>query len=227
MNNIYYLLLSIVTVSLNAQVEVTNLSEVLIDEINTTQHITLEVMNNFADSIDLDWEIEFKNTVMSFLEISVSDINNDYAPQVNNSCDLNGITNILPPSESYPMGLHIKLDAVPTTFDKDSILAYFHIYVAEECTGEKLVSLPIRINTGSTSISFQNEKMKFKLYPNPSQDYLFMETDIESSFRIYDLQKKQVLQGNTNSGVIDISTLANGCYVFTMDNQSTLFSKAK
>lgn len=73
------------TSSLIAQIEITNLENVLIDDKETSQNVTLEVRNNSTDDIDLDWEIEFAEEVESFLEISVSDINNDYTHQIRTS----------------------------------------------------------------------------------------------------------------------------------------------
>ena len=73
------------TSSLIAQIEITNLENVLIDDKETSQNLTLEVRNNSTDDIDLDWEIEFAEEVESFLEISVSDINNDYTHQIRTS----------------------------------------------------------------------------------------------------------------------------------------------
>lgn len=94
MKKVIIVLISFITFSLNAQIEITNLDTVLIDEIQAPQHITLDVKNISTDSIDLDWEIEFSSNVESFIQIAVSDINIDYTPQISSSCDLTGITNI-------------------------------------------------------------------------------------------------------------------------------------
>lgn len=228
MKKVIFALLSLITFSLDAQVEITNLDTVRINESDSPQHITLNVKNNSVDSIDLDWEIEFTSNVESFLQISVSDINNDYTPQIHSSCDLTGITNILEASESYPMGLHFTLDEVPSTFDKNSPFAYFNLYIAEECTGANLLSIPIMFGDGTTGSVEISKHATINLYPNPSNDYIFLTHDkinARLNFKIFDIQLKQVMKGVIENDVIDISNLVSGQYVVRVDNQNLLFIK--
>ena len=228
MKKVIFALISFITFSLNAQVEIANLDTVRINEGDSPQHINLIVNNVSIDSIDLDWEIEFTSNVESFLQISVSDINIHYTPQIHSSCDLTGITNILEASKSYSMGLHFTLDEVPLTFDKNSPIAYFNLYVAEDCTGEKLLSIPIMFSSGTTnSIEINNHK-NINLYPNPSNEYLFLiyeKINAQINFKIFDIQLKQVMKGVIENDVIDISNLVPGQYVLRVDDQNLLFIK--
>ena len=230
MKKVIFALHLFISFSLNAQVQITNLDTVLINESDSPQNITLDVKNISIDSIDLDWEVEFTSNVESFLEISVSDFNIEYLPDVHSSCDLNltGITNTLVASESHPMYLNFILGEVPSTFDQNSPIAYFNLYVAGDCTGDKLLSIPIMFNNGTTnSIEIKKHK-KINLFPNPSNEYLFLtyeKVNAQIDFKIFDMQLKQIMNGVIENDFIDISNLMPGQYVIRVDDQNLLFIK--
>ncbi len=222
-----FLFFSMFSLSLSAQIEITNLDIVLINDEMSTQNVDLNTLNSSNETIDFEWEIEFLNDSDSFLVISVSDINIDYLPHVLTSCDLINVENVLAPSESYQMGLHITItEEVPESFDRDSILAYFHLYSAEQCDADKLLSLPIKFNP-TLSSSNVTDLQSFNLYPNPSTKILYIrgeQLNKNSEFEIFDLQSKRVMKGETVNAGIDVSHLSQGTYIIQVNGQSRIFN---
>lgn len=230
MKELIFAIFSFITFSLNAQVNITNLDTVLINDGDPPQFITLNVKNISVDSIDLDWEIEFTSNAESFIEISVSDFNIEYLSHVHSSCDLNltGITNTLLASESRPMYLNFTLSEIPSTFDKNSPIAYFNLYVAGDCTGDNLLSIPIMFSNGTTSSIEINKQKNINLYPNPSNEYIFLtheNINAQIDFKIFDMELKQIMKGVIENDVIDVSNLVPGQYVLRVDDQNLLFIK--
>jgi len=212
---------------MNAQIEIPTFDIVLIEESDDVQHIIFDVENNFDSDIDLDWEVEYSENVMSFLTISVSDINIEYAPQILTSCDLNGIENILGASEAHPMSLHFNLEEVPTAFDRDANLAYFHLYKAGACSMDTLSTLPIKLNNGIVNLIDLGEAPTIKLYPNPSSHTLHFEMEDHSKpapYKILDFQARCIMSGNLSNQTIDVSNLAPGKYIFKTYTQSIVFT---
>jgi len=223
-----FFILSFITFSLNAQIEITNLDTVVINEIDSPQFINLVLENMTNESIDLDWEIEFANNIESFMQISVSDINNHYTPLIHSSCNLSQVTNILLPSETYQMGLDFIFDEVPSTVDKNSPIAYFNLYEADNCSGEKLSSIPILINGTTTNTLEVSKDKRIKIYPNPSDGLLTINYENNSSqlsFEIFNIQLKKIMNGVIENDKIDISNLLPGQYILRVDNHKLLFLK--
>ena len=88
----------------------------------------------------------------------------------------------------------------------------------------------IKIGSGTctyTSTNDISEKIKLNIYPNPSQNFLTIETDHAfASYQIFDFTGKIILKGVYNqSVVINISTLSAGIYLLQLtdkENNSAL-----
>ncbi|MGB4969762.1 MAG: T9SS type A sorting domain-containing protein [Saprospiraceae bacterium] len=73
------------------------------------------------------------------------------------------------------------------------------------------------VNTDSHLVSGTN--FKIQIYPNPSQDYIFVtQTSKESFFEIFSFAGVKVLDGTTNQ-IIQISNLASGIYYLKLNSQ--------
>lgn len=67
---------------------------------------------------------------------------------------------------------------------------------------------------------------KLKMYPNPTSNYLHIESDIQiTSIEIFDINGKTVLSGSTSNADIDISKLAPGCYFIRSFQNNNLQNK--
>lgn len=66
------------------------------------------------------------------------------------------------------------------------------------------------------------------VYPNPATDILFVESDEDSEFSIFDLSGKMVASGQVsgNNEAIEIANLQNGMYIIRMNDKSGRFIKS-
>lgn len=93
---------------------------------------------------------------------------------------------------------------------------------------------PVKINFGNwnfctTSILNPNE-INFSVYPNPSNEYLYVkDLDIlqQHDYSVYDIQGSKVISSRFlhGSGLIDVSDLAPGTYLLVIGNGSSIKSK--
>lgn len=227
MKQITIFLFCICTLSINAQLEYTNLDKVLIDQNEATQRADLDLINNSANEVKFDWQIEYLGTTQSFLQISVSDINNDYTPQVTTNCDLMNTTNTLGASASYTMGLHFRLDEIPSNVDKDAVLAYYNLYASDNCLVDTLLSLPIVFENSTNTIQIEDQE-SLELYPNPVSQYLYFNQDNFSNndyLEVYNYQGIRYDKIKLNKSPIDLSYLPNGYYIFKINTLSKAFVK--
>jgi len=214
------------SLSISAQLEITNLDLVLVDQEPSPQTFTLNVMNVSMDSIDFDWEIVYKNDTDAFLAISVSDINIDYTPATLTSCGIVGVSNILAAEASYPMGLHVNFDEIPVGFDLGSTLAHFNLYSNGACFTDTLLSLPVLFETSTSTLESQDTHLG--IFPNPTSDYLYIlhSGDLNlAHYRIYDLQYRKVLEGQVENKQIDVASITEGVYLLYLNGDAQLFVK--
>lgn len=181
-----------------------------------TQSTHINVLNNFQDQIDIDWEVEFVDNAEDLLTISVYDISLDYTPATHTSCDINSVSNILDSSVSYQMGLHTILSGLPSSFDQSKTLAYFNLYRRGDCTGEQLLHLPIHADVTLSNVedNISQVSQTLTISPNPAVNYIQVDSDIDHpiTYEIYDIHSRQVMNGNTLNGQIDVTQLTSGDY---------------
>lgn len=64
-----------------------------------------------------------------------------------------------------------------------------------------------------------SRQLKANLYPNPAQEYIFIEGNSRGSYQVIDMAGRQLLSGDYYGGVkLDVSELANGVYSFHLKN---------
>lgn len=220
-------LFSLCSFCLNSQLEVSNLDVVTIDENMTRQQVSLDLLNNSDERIDFDWEVIKLNDSEAFLEISVSDINNDYLPHIKTTCDLQNVTNVLEAQNSYTTGLHFTISEIPDAFDKNAILGYFNLYRSGQCYIDTLISLPIYFEQSTQTVNTLDSQ-SLTVFPNPTSDFLNVDlvaSSFNKHFQIYDAQGKLVMKQQLTSSRINLSKLASGTYLFKLNRESTLFIK--
>jgi hypothetical protein len=73
----------------------------------------------------------------------------------------------------------------------------------------------------------QSENDVFKLYPNPTSDHLHYELSPNNPFKfeIYDIMGRKCISESASSGVIDISSLKNGIYIFKIFSNNQILTK--
>lgn len=74
----------------------------------------------------------------------------------------------------------------------------------------------------------QEDKKTFSnvsIYPNPSQNILFIKGNKATDFSIIDLIGNVVMEGNIIDNSISVEKLTSGMYIFKIDNQSYQFIK--
>lgn len=71
---------------------------------------------------------------------------------------------------------------------------------------------------------FQFSTMKFSVYPNPTEDFLFLKTDGNLKFTplysIYDVQGKQILSGKINKDIVSIEMQNNVSGIYFLKTYS-------
>ena len=70
----------------------------------------------------------------------------------------------------------------------------------------------------------ENESASLKIYPNPVDDILYVETDNEVKYWITDLSGRTIQHGKTD-GSINLESLTNGLYIATFETDGQLFSE--
>ena len=81
-----------------------------------------------------------------------------------------------------------------------------------------------------TSITSPEENRKVKVYPNPTHDYLTIESQVPHrlSFQILDGLGRNILESSfKNSTELDISLLSEGVYILILSDESRLFDIQK
>ena len=75
----------------------------------------------------------------------------------------------------------------------------------------------------------EREKVNFKIYPNPSQGIISIDSDYEfNTIRIFNIQGKELmhLDGIQNGSNIDLTKFENGSYIIQLQTKSGVSSKA-
>lgn len=66
-----------------------------------------------------------------------------------------------------------------------------------------------------SNLSLNENKLDISLYPNPTSNYVYINSDIELEVIVFDLLGKQVMRENIN-GRLDISCLEKGTYIINL-----------
>ena len=92
------------------------------------------------------------------------------------------------------------------------------------CKSKEQIKIHTDRMTGVSSVL----ESHFKIYPNPADAVLIIETERASTFRILSSDGRSILNGelNTGSTQVDVHTLAPGIYIFECDGKFLKFVKS-
>lgn len=122
----------------------------------------------------------------------------------------------------------------PYTFTWENPAAGFHILTVRVTDSNQgtTVSAPVSITAQNTTTPVQSSNtLHAMLYPNPSNDEVFIETDVDLStagFTLIDVLGKEIILSPTLTGSgarINISDLTEGTYVFLIRQENKIFRK--
>lgn len=77
-------------------------------------------------------------------------------------------------------------------------------------------------HTGTTDI-MDIPKYNIRIYPNPVQETLFIESANETNYKIYNIEGRCLMSGEGNA--INISSLTKGTYILLINNNTFKFIK--
>lgn len=100
-------------------------------------------------------------------------------------------------------------------------------YVRVSAIGNIFYALNKVTLAANTLSTVDTETTKFKIYPNPAKDILFVRNaSVKSAYTIYDITGRVVLKGNLINGEIKVSSLSKGVYVISLNTDGkTVTSK--
>lgn len=88
----------------------------------------------------------------------------------------------------------------------------------------KTINIGIVDMLGTNDAVF-NPKNAINVYPNPSSNLIFIETDDEITASLYTIEGK--LMASTKQGVIDVSNIISGNYIIVLTKDSTIVGQQK
>ena len=84
----------------------------------------------------------------------------------------------------------------------------------------------ISLNTLASANQISFENFSFSIYPNPNLGEIFIEVNIKSTVKIYDLAGKEVFVSEITVGTSKIKTdFADGTYFLKLENEKGVFTK--
>ncbi len=124
----------------------------------------------------------------------------------------------------------------------DTLWSYIEIEFSEEdsndnsCWDSRVIVLNSVVNpvpnqelvageilTANGNVDLENE---FKIFPNPTSGFIYFPLDFRNGvFRIFNLDGKEIRNGNMKSNGLDISDLENGVYFLRMKMGKAIFNK--
>lgn len=82
------------------------------------------------------------------------------------------------------------------------------------------------VNTTVLGLNTNTKLVEVKIFPNPSNDYITINTDSKSDVKVFDAKGAEVINGTTNQK-IDITTLSSGLYIVHIINEGELVGVEK
>lgn len=71
---------------------------------------------------------------------------------------------------------------------------------------------------GNLAVETISERSKISIYPNPANDFVKINSDVEVNVNIFDMNGKLVKQGRTNNKTMNITDVPKGVYVLQTDS---------
>ncbi len=85
----------------------------------------------------------------------------------------------------------------------------------------------ITLPGNNPSLGILEHDLSWRCYPNPVNDMLFIEADKFSLYKIFALTGDEVLTGNLDNGIIDVSHLPGGVYVVRVETETGELAEKK
>ena len=107
-------------------------------------------------------------------------------------------------------------------------LGYYRVIVSNpECPKDTSDMVEIRYFDPTLSILEELEDVNIKLYPNPTNDYIYIETEEQLKFQLYSMNGSLILEEEIQKGSTRISLLdiGSGSYIVNIIRQSKRFIK--
>ena len=135
-----------------------------------------------------------------------------------------------------------KFIGIQKTIGADKFCSYIEVEFSEEnpndnsCWDSRVIVLQSVVNptpnqelsAGETLTNIENIDLEneFKIFPNPTSDFIYFQSDFRGgSFYIFNLDGKEVRNGEIENGVLDISNLEDGVYFIGFENRGNSFYK--
>lgn len=103
---------------------------------------------------------------------------------------------------------------------------YFMSTEGDVITKERLADIRSIVfpdnHSGTTDIIDMPED-NIRIYPNPAQETLFIESAAETSYNVYDIEGRCLMNGEGNN--INVSPLTKGTYLLQINNKTFKFIK--
>lgn len=94
---------------------------------------------------------------------------------------------------------------------------YFHVYTDNSIITENK-TLEENKNTDKENTKLTNENIVFKIFPNPTGDYLNIQSEAKIKLvKIYDFSGKEVLTLTQNLDKINVESIPSGSYILMVD----------
>jgi len=114
-------------------------------------------------------------------------------------------------------------DGLPNVIVKELEIHYDEGTISAATFGRGVWKSPL--NTLSTSVSL-NEKINFKIYPNPAQDKITINTSLQNiNITIFTITGRKIIE--TTSKTINTSNFAKGCYIIEIRNENGFARREK
>ena len=132
------------------------------------------------------------------------------------------------------MRLDFIFEDIPPNIERDSPIAYFNLYEADNCSGEKLTSIPIVITEITTNTLEVSKDQRIKIYPNPGSDRFHIDipqlakpvlielTDISGK----QFFKREIPPANAKQKIsIDASKFPRGVYFLSVSSENYILGE--
>jgi len=140
----------------------------------------------------------------------------------------------------FSLGDPNKFIGIQQTNGTDTIWSYIEIEFSEEdttdnsCWDSRVIVLqavqnstpnqPLIADEIITSLNHTHEKNELNFFPNPTADFIYFNSSFESDFfQVFNLEGKEIKNGQLKNTRLDISNLEKGIYFIRIKKQGIVF----
>lgn len=127
----------------------------------------------------------------------------------------------------HQVGNEITISLNPATINANYNVAVTHVRILNNNGNAVDVSVDNMMwwNTGNTASVNRNTFQHIKIYPNPTQSIINIETEENSLVKIFDLNGKLLVNQKIENKQIDVSQLISGVYTVQIINKNKAYSQ--